>query len=200
VRWSGKFTTLRFRYSSPFADPEQVASVISSGLREMIKGTSIHREFDFVFASGFAYDSNGVAIWPALAVNYTTKTQYLFRINKGIFNSYDNARIYKFVDAKDRPVPFTNMVYLGDGETDVPSMKMLKYQNGYSVAVYNPAKRKTKFRKSAKEVALGLIKEERADYAAPADYTKDGHLDLLIKAIIDRTATSARLKRLQETY
>jgi len=171
--------------------------IISSGLREMIKGTSISSEFDYIFASGFFYDANDVAIWPALAVNYTTKTQYLFRINKGILNSYDNEKINKFVEEKDRPVPFTNMVYLGDGETDVPSMKMLKQQNGYSLAVYNPSKPRTKLRKSAKEVALGLIREQRVDYALPADYTNGSPLDLAVKAIIDRTAATARLKRLQ---
>lgn len=94
--------------------------IISSGLREMLAGTDIAKEFEFIFASGFMYDQHGVAKWPALAVNYTNKTQHLFRINKGILNSYDNEKINKFVSAPDRPVPFSNMIYIGDGETDIP--------------------------------------------------------------------------------
>lgn len=167
--------------------------IVSSGLREMVEGSAIGKRFDYIFASGFAYDANDVAIWPALAVNYTTKTQYLFRINKGIENSFDNNQINKFVPEEERPFPFSAMVYLGDGETDVPCMKMIKYQGGYAVAVFDPKKRKTSKRKSGKEVALELLRHQRADYAVSADYREDSDLDTLIKAIIDRVANGARL-------
>lgn len=167
--------------------------IISSGLREMVNGSRISGRFKYVFASGFAYDQNDVANWPALAVNYTTKTQYLFRINKGILNSYDNYEINKYVPDEARAIPFCNMAYLGDGETDVPCMKMIKHQGGCAVAVYNPNKRKSKRRESPKEIALRLLKEKRADFALPADYTEDGPLDVLMKAFIDRVAASARM-------
>ena len=102
--------------------------IISSGIRDIIKGTSIAHYFKNIFASGFVFNANDVAVWPALAINYTNKTQYLFRINKGINNSYDNSKINKFVEFDKRPIPFSRMIYLGDGETDVPAMKMIKYQ------------------------------------------------------------------------
>lgn len=167
--------------------------IISSGLREMVHGTRIASRFKYVFASGFAYDQNDVAKWPALAVNYTTKTQYLFRINKGILNSYDNHEINKYVPDEEREIPFTNMAYIGDGETDVPCMKMLKHQGGSAVAVYNPAKRKSRLRRSPKEIAFQLLEEKRADYALPTDYTEDSPLDVLMKSFIDRVAASARM-------
>ena len=172
--------------------------VISSGLREIIEGTKIAKHFKFIFASGFAYDANSVAEWPALAINYTTKTQYLFRINKGIHNSFDNAKINKFVVEEDRPIPFSNMVYLGDGETDVPCMKMLKLQGGFSVAVFDPSKRKSNLKRSPREIADDLIRQRRADYSVPADYSAGSKLDHLIKAIIDQISLKAKLSSLSK--
>lgn len=131
--------------------------IISSGLREFVKGTKISKYFKNIFASGFEYDASGVAIWPALAVNYTSKTQYLFRINKGINNSYDNQEINKFMPENERYIPFERMIYLGDGETDVPAMKMIKYQGGKAIAVYNPKLRSKKGRKSPKQICEELI-------------------------------------------
>jgi hypothetical protein len=174
--------------------------IISSGLREMISGTPIAKEFEHVFASGFAYDRNEVAHWPALAVNYTNKTQYLFRINKGINNSFDNTRINAFVPNNLRPVPFSNMVYIGDGETDVPCMKMLKYQGGYSIAVYGSSRSKSIGKPSAKQTALKLIEEKRADYAVAADYKQDSELDRLIKRVIDAIAAEGRLAKASPVY
>jgi phosphoserine phosphatase len=109
--------------------------IISSGLRELVEGTTIRKHFKNVFASGFMYDADQIATWPALAVNYTNKTQHLFRINKGINNSYDNTNINKFMPLALRPIPFDNIIYIGDGETDIPAMKMVKYQGGHSIAV-----------------------------------------------------------------
>jgi hypothetical protein len=172
--------------------------VISSGLREMLDGTDIAKEFDFIFASGFMYDQHDVAKWPALAVNYTNKTQYLFRINKGIINSWDNEKINKFFAEQERPVPFSNMIYIGDGETDIPSMKMIRYQGGYAVAVYNAKKRKTANRPSPKEICLALIEQKRADFALPADYRDGKELDILVKAVIDKVRTQKIIQELGE--
>jgi len=94
--------------------------IISSGLREMIEGTPIAKKFAAIYASAFIYDHNGVPKWSALAVNYTTKTQFLFRINKGVLNVYDNSKINEFIPKEERPVPFKHMVFIGDGETDIP--------------------------------------------------------------------------------
>lgn len=112
--------------------------IISSGLKEMIEGTSIKKYIREVFASSFSYDQHDVAKWPAVAVNFTTKTQFLFRINKGKFNVWDEQGINKYVADADRPIPFARMIYLGDGSTDIPCMKLVKEQGGNSIAVYKP--------------------------------------------------------------
>lgn len=171
--------------------------IISSGIRDIIHGTEIAGNFAGIFASGFVFDVNDVAVWPALAINYTNKTQYLFRINKGIANSWDNSTINKFVAMEERPVPFSRMIYIGDGETDVPAMKMIKYQGGTAIAVYDPAKRRTKDKPSAKEVCEQLIAQDRADYIAPTDYSEGSKLDLIIKALINKIMDVEKLKLLR---
>lgn len=161
--------------------------IISSGIREMVEGTPIYKEFKKVYASGFMFDHNGVACWPALAVNYTTKTQYLFRINKGSLDVHDNSIINKYVPKEQRPVPFEHMVFVGDGETDIPCMRLVKDQGGHSIAVYNPGKR------GAKSHAQQLIKDGRATLFATADYREGGAIDLAVKAIIDKIEASSRV-------
>jgi phosphoserine phosphatase len=140
--------------------------IISSGIKEMIEATKIGKKFTKVFASSFAYDANGAAKWPALAINYTTKTQYLFRINKGSLRVHEHALINDFVPHEDRPMPFTNMIFIGDGETDIPCMRLVRDQGGHSVAVYQPGSTTKKAR------AEKLITDKRADFIAPADYSK----------------------------
>ncbi|MDP1646217.1 MAG: HAD family hydrolase [Thiobacillus sp.] len=161
--------------------------IISSGIREMVEGTPIYKEFKKVYASGFMFDHNGVACWPALAMNYTTKTQYLFRINKGSLDVHDNSIINKYVPKELRPVPFEHMVFVGDGETDIPCMRLVKDQGGHSIAVYNPGKR------GAKKHAEQLIKDGRATLFATADYQEGSQIDQAVKAIIDKVEASARI-------
>jgi len=169
--------------------------IISSGLREFVQGTPIAKHFKNIYASGFKYNASGVATWPALAINYTNKTQFLFRINKGINNSYDNTEINKFTPDADRPIPFNQMIYIGDGETDVPAMKMIKYQGGKAIAVYNPKIRAKKGRKSPKQICEDLISQNRADYIAPANYSEGSELDKMIKLIIDKIHAEIELKK-----
>ncbi|AVT78297.1 hypothetical protein RPPS3_42350 [Rhodopseudomonas palustris] len=159
--------------------------VISSGIKEMIEATDIGKKFKKVFASSFAYDANGVASWPALAINYTTKTQYLFRINKGVLSVNEHGLINKFVAHEDRPMPFTNIVFIGDGETDVPCMRLVKEQGGHSIAVYRPNASKLKAEK--------LIEDRRADFIAPADYSEGKQIEAIVTAIIDKVAASHQL-------
>lgn len=128
--------------------------VISSGIREMVLGSAIAGYFKNVYASGFCFDHNGVARWPALALNYTTKTQYLFRINKGVEHVYDNTTINRFVPESERPVPFSNMVYIGDGETDVPCFRLVKQQGGHSIAVMRP---RMKLRRRDQSRCFGMV-------------------------------------------
>ena len=163
--------------------------IISSGLREIVKGTRIAKYFKTIYASGFQYDENGCACWPALGVNYTNKTQFLFRINKGIYNSYDNTLINKSMPEDERAVPFSNLIYMGDGETDVPAMKMVNLYGGTTIAVYNPNSVATPDRPgSAKEKGIKLIRQKRADYIGPANYTENSELDIILKKVIDKIA------------
>lgn len=162
--------------------------IISSGIREMVEGTPIYKEFKKVYASGFMFDHNDVACWPALAVNYTTKTQYLFRINKGSLDVHDNSVINKFVPKDQRPVPFENMIFIGDGETDIPCMRLVKDQGGHSIAVYDGSKR------GARKHADQLVDDGRATLGAPADYQEGGVIDRAVKAIIDKIEAAARVK------
>jgi hypothetical protein len=168
--------------------------VISSGLREFINGTSIAGHFTSIFASGYRYDAKGVAVWPAMAINFTNKTQFLFRINKGITNSWDNSLINRYLPEGDRPVPFHQMMYIGDGETDVPAMKMIKLRGGTAIAVYNQLIGSTKDKPSPKQICEELIFQNRADYIAPADYSEGSTLDKLIKLNIDKIAAGIELR------
>ena len=157
--------------------------IISSGIREMIKGCSIYDNFEQIFASKFIYDGNGQAVWPGVGINYTTKTQYLFRINKGIDNHWDNTVINNYMPEDERPIPFERMIFLGDGDTDIPTMKMLTHKGGHSVAVYDPERTEKDLRKIHK-----LISDARVEFVAPADYQEKSQLDIIVKGILGRIA------------
>ncbi|HOF84474.1 MAG TPA: HAD family hydrolase [Treponemataceae bacterium] len=151
--------------------------IISSGLKEIIEGSRIRDKFTKIYACEFHYDANGVADWPLLSVNYTTKTQFLFRINKGVLDGTDSDALNRYVPEEDRPVPFRNMIYIGDGLTDVPCMKLVKANGGHSIAVYGKNNRKK---------VEELLVDRRVDFLAPADYGPGKDLDVLVKRIIDR--------------
>lgn len=159
--------------------------VVSSANHEIINGCPLFKKFKKVFASSFIYDSKGRAVWPGIAINYTTKTQFLFRINKGVNNCWDNEPVNRFRPMDKRRIPFTRMIFIGDGETDIPSMKMVRVQGGHSIAVFDPKEfPKPNFQKKV----YRLIEEDRVHFVAPADYTQGSQLDLTVKGIIGRVA------------
>lgn len=162
--------------------------LISSGNAEIFAGTSIAHEFEQVFASRFLFDENGVAYWPALAINYTTKTQYLFRINKSAFDLSDDRKVNEWVKKDERHIPFENMIFIGDGETDIPCFRLVKDQGGISIAVY---KSNTK---GAREKVLKYAKEGRVHSIAPARYTEGSDLDIMIKARIEELSSRIKFK------
>jgi len=164
--------------------------LISSGNEEIFAGTPIASKFTKVYASKFLFDHNGIAAWPALAVNYTTKTQYLFRINKDAHDLSDNSAVNRFVEKRDRPVPFKNMVFIGDGATDIPCFRLIKEQGGLSVAVFKPGT------KGARQKAAGYQTDGRVHCAVSANYTDGSELDKVIKANIDAVAACAGLASL----
>lgn len=163
--------------------------IISSGLKEMIEGTSIAKEFKELYATSFYFDEDGVAVWPAQVVNYTNKTQFLFRISKGVLDVNDEAVNDSFAPDEIR-VPFRNMVYLGGSDTDIPCMKLVNSQGGYSVGVFNPNE---KDEVKAKKKVYKMMRDNRISYFAPADYSEGSELDELVKMIIDKTVYNEKL-------
>jgi len=162
--------------------------IISSGLKELIEGTSVAQTgaFEQIYASSFYYDEDDVAIWPAQVVNFTNKTQFLFRIEKGVLNIND-AAINESFSPEDLRVPFRNMIYIGDSDTDIPCMKLVTTYGGHSIGVYNgETKDKAKVYK--------MMRDGRIRYFAPANYSEGTELDVLVKAIIDRTAANEALE------
>lgn len=149
--------------------------LISSGQREIIEGTAIAHEFREIFACEYYYNASGVAVWPLTAVNYTGKTQFLFRVNKGVLDPSDDRSLNGYVPDDRRPVPFRNMIYIGDGMTDVPCMRLVKGSGGCSVAVYTEGRRQT---------AAELLRDGRVNFTAPADYRPGSALDALCETIL----------------
>lgn len=165
--------------------------IISSGLYEIIEGSSIFSKFKDVFACEFLYDVNGVACWPKNVVNYTTKTQFLFRINKGVTDLSDDKTLNEYTPENNRRVPFRNMIYIADGLTDVPCMRLVKSNGGFSIAVYQS-------NKNSKEISKKLMVDARVNFAVPANYTEGEKLDVLIKDIIDQMVINEKLINLNE--
>ncbi len=166
----------------------------SSGMKEIIEGTPIANEFKTIFACSYYYDESGNAIWPAAAVNYTNKTQFLFKINKGIDEIRDAVRINESMPEEQKRVHFTNMVYFGDGETDVPCMKLIKQLGGTAIAVYEPENEKKW------EIAKQLITQKRVDYVCPANYSQEENLDKLVKAIICKIKADEDLRTIKNDF
>ena len=162
----------------------------SSGLAEMIEGTSIAKEFKRIFACSFIYNKEGEAEWPGVAVDYTAKTQFLFKINKGILSVRDNKKVNESQAEDNKRVPFPHMIYFGDGETDVPCMKIVKMFGGNSIAVYNPEIKKKV------NVAKKLLRQERVNFITPADYTKESRTYQVVCSIIDKIKINFDLARL----
>lgn len=159
--------------------------IISSGLKEMIEGTKIAKYFKKIYASSFYYDEDGVAVWPAQCINYTSKTQFLFRIKKGALEINDT-KVNDFMTDDELRVPFRNMVYIGDSDTDIPCMKLVSSNGGFSIGVYG---------KDSKNKVYKMIEENRIKYFAEADYSEGSELEILLKNIIDRTAANEVLER-----
>ena len=161
--------------------------IISSGVKEIIEGSKIGKYFKKIFASEFYYDELGHAVWPRLAINYTNKTQFLIRIKKGALDVADDYLINKKMDDSEKRVMTSNMIYIGDGLTDVPCMKITKEGGGVSIAVYTD---------KTKDVAKSLYDDGRINYMALADYSEGSKIDELVKKTIDAMAINNELNEL----
>ncbi|NLZ75659.1 MAG: haloacid dehalogenase-like hydrolase [Erysipelotrichia bacterium] len=157
--------------------------IISSGTKEIIDGCSIKDKFVKIYACEYHYDENGQADFPAVAINYTGKTQFLFRINKNSLDVFDNSTINSFSTTRD--VPFEQMIYIGDGFTDVPCMRLVKSNGGHSIAIYD----------KGKETYKKLVEDGRVNYVAVADYRENSEIDNIIKLILKNIATKQKLNK-----
>lgn len=166
----------------------------SSGLKEMIEGTKIAKKFKKIFACSYLYNIDGIAEWPAVSVNFTNKTQFLFKINKGIDSVYESKKINEFIPEIERRVPFSNMIYFGDGETDIPCMKLVKDQGGHSIAVYQSGKTDKKKRASK------LINENRVNFVCQADYSENKEIDKVVKTIIEKVKADTEFNVLMKKH
>ena len=165
--------------------------VNSSGLKEIIEGTAIAHEFKNIYACSFLYNVDGIAYWPAVAVNYTNKTQFIFKINKGVESVYDTHMVNRYMEENLRPVPFKRMIYVGDGMTDIPCMKLVKNYGGHSIAVYNPDD------KNKRKDMNTLIRDNRVNFVCAADYSEGSEMDTVVKSIMDKIAADLRLEQLE---
>ena len=163
--------------------------IISSGLREMIEGTDVAKSgaFEKIYACSFLYNDRGEAVWPSQMVNYTNKTQFLFRISKGVLDVNDPG-VNDYFPPDQIRVPFRNMIYIGDSDTDIPCMKLVNSYGGHSIGVYDPVKQD-------KSKVHRMMRENRIRFFASADYSEGTEMDKLVKAIIDRTVVNERLER-----
>ena len=164
--------------------------IISSGLREIIRGTDISNYFKEIYACDFLYDEMGHAVWPKMSVNYTTKIQFLSRINKGVLDISDDWLLNKKMLDEDRRISTKNMIYLGDGFTDIPSMRMTRDNGGYAIAVYQ---------NDDKKDVHNLLRDNRIDFYAKADYRENSEIDRLMKNILNEIAIKSELNKLHKT-
>lgn len=160
--------------------------VISSGLTDIINGTSIAKEFKKVYACTYCYDKNGKVLWPARVVNYTMKTQYLFRINKGVLQETNDEDLNSSTPDSQKYISLENMVYFGDGSTDVPSMKVVQQNGGTTIAVFGDESKKNRAQK--------LHEDKRASFAVKADYSRNSKIEKIVQGIINNLETKTKLE------
>lgn len=153
--------------------------IISSGVYEIIEGSKLFSHFRKVFASSYAYGDDGVALWPAFSINYTSKTQYIFRIKKNLIDDITDDSKINVKYPHQEVVPYSNMIYMGDGLTDIPCMKIVKDKGGHSFCLYSSSDPKSESK------AKQILKDGRVNYIADSDYREGSQIDTKIKDIID---------------
>lgn len=160
--------------------------IISSGNKEIIEGSKLYKYFKQVYACEF-YFENDIAVWPKTIVNYTTKTQFIFRINKGVLDIHEHEKVNASMKDEDKDIPLSNMIYIADGLTDVPCMKLVRMNSGYAIAVY----------KDSNKTADELLKDQRVDYTCVADYSQNSRIETIVKSIIDKISSIDKLNKLK---
>ena len=163
--------------------------IISSGLKPMIEGTKIGKYFNEIYACDYLYDKEGLPVWPALSVNYTGKIQFLYRIHKGVFEVSEDNRLNTLIPDEEKHVSFSNMIFIGDGMTDVPCMKLTRQNGGYSIGVFKPQARN-----------VYLMRDDRVDFFAPADYSEGSEIERIIQTIILKISAEFQLEKITKSH
>ena len=163
--------------------------IISSGTKEIIEGCKVAKEFKRIYGCEFMYGDDKTAIWPKMAINYTNKTQYVYRISKGALEESEEEKLNSATDDKDRRVNYENMIYVGDGMTDIPCMKVVKSRGGKAIAIYQ---------NQQKEKVQNLVRDNRINYVCPTNYKENSYLDRIVKLIIKTSCLVSELSNLEE--
>ena len=163
--------------------------VISSGLEEIIEGTEIANNFKKIYACKFVYE-NGMPVWPALCLNYTNKTQFLYRINKGCLDILDRT-VNEEMAHENRAIPFSNIIYVGDSETDIPCMRLIYKYGGTAVGLYQPNTKNEAYLRD-------LLRRNRISFVAKANYDEGEELDTVIKGVISKVKSQSNLEEINQ--
>lgn len=164
--------------------------LVSSGNLEIIQGSPIYKKFKRCFGCEFLFDEKTKeAYWPKVAINYTQKTQYIFRISKGVYDQTDDENVNK--KTTNRRVRYENMVYIGDGMTDIPSMVLINQQGGSTIAIYKDENNKT---------LQTLLNDKRCNFVFEANYKENSQLEKTVKRLIDKAAINAELQSKDKKY
>jgi hypothetical protein len=161
--------------------------LISAGQKEILDGVSIRKHFKRIYASEYHFNHHGVATFPKLLVTDTLKTQFLFRINKGL--ELVTESINEHMPEAERPIPFANIIYVGDGMTDVPSMALTKKSGGHTVAVFDAKSERQR------AICMKLLEAGRADFIAEADYRKASKLSRRVALLLDAIIADVAYRR-----
>ncbi len=164
--------------------------IISAGIKEIIEGTPIAKHFKYIYASSYFYDNSGHAVWPRIIINDISKTQMLYRINKGCLDETD-ASVNDYLPHKNRRISFENLIYIGDSLTDIPCMSITQDRGGYAIGVYNP-------KDETKGQVQNMIQHDRIDFYAPADYSENSELFKIVKKCLDTVKAKTDLEKLTE--
>lgn len=186
------FARLRQHAESAFPEVRLEFYIISSGIGEIVRSSRIAKQFTDIWACEFHYDDQGGIVFPRTLVSFTDKTRFLFQISKGLVGPESRRRPFEVnrkISPDQRRVPFDQMIFVGDGYTDVPCFSLVRGQGGAALGVFDPGNREKWGR------AWGFIEDDRVSNLAPADYGKNTALSASLFMAVDSIGNRIMLRR-----